>query len=174
VGSRRTRIWWFAPLLVGALAVVPALANASTEARGWSCTGTERVLFDNTNAALVGNGGRRPAFNTGGKAYCVISVQTFHWNHGKGAAATGFVGLTGTSTALGGPGSIGFWKAKDSSGQGGAPNAIWRVSLPRDPPVVIRGTYSCTDSAAATWSQNQASAGLGFCVVVVTPAVVTR
>jgi hypothetical protein len=164
----------FAPLLAGALAVVPALGNANAEARNWTCTGTERVLFDNTNAALVGNGGRRPAFSTGGKAYCLTYVQTYHWNNGKGASKPGFVGLTGTSTALGGPGSVGFWKATGSSRQGGAPNAIWRVGLTRDPPVVIRGTYSCTDSAAATWSQNQASAGLGFCVVGGTPAVVTR
>jgi hypothetical protein len=174
LGSRRTRIWWFAPFLVGAVAAVPAPGNANAEARNWACTGTERVLFDNRNAALVGNGGRRPTFNTGGKAYCVTYVQTYHWNNGKGAVAAGFVGLIGTSTALDGLGSIGFWKATGSVRQGGAPNAIWRVRLPRDPPVVIRGTYSCSDSAAATWSQNQASAGLGFCVVVGVPAVITR
>jgi hypothetical protein len=171
LGSRRTPIRWFAPLLVGALAALPALANADAE-RNWACTGAERVLFDNTNAALVGNGGRRPRFDTGGKAYCVTYVQTYHWNNGEGARATGFVGLIGTSTALGGLGPIGFWKA--TGRPGGAPNAIWRVSLSGEPPLVIRGTYSCSDSAAATWSQNQASAGLGFCVVVGRPAVVTR
>jgi hypothetical protein len=174
LGSRRTRIWWFTPLLVGALAVAPALAKAGAKARAWTCTGSERVLFDNTNAALAGSGGRRPTFSTGGKAYCLTYVQTYHWNHGKGAGTAGFVGLTGAGTALGGPGPIGFWKATGSSGRGGAPNAIWRVSLPRDPPVVIRGTYSCSDSASATWSQNQASAGLGFCVVGGVRAVIAR
>ena len=153
---------------------MPALANANAEARNWACIGTERVLFDNTNAALVGNGGRRPTFNTGGKPYCVTYVQTYHWNNGKGAVAAGFVGLIGTSTALGGLGSMGFWKATGSASRGGAPNAVWRVTLSRHPPLVIRGTYSCSDSAAATWSQNQASAGLGFCVVGGVPAVVIR
>ena len=150
---------------------MPALANANAEVRKWACTGRERVLFDNTNAALVGNGGRRPTFNTGGKAYCLTYVQTYHWNNGDGAAAAGFVGLIGTRTALGGPGPIGFWKTTASIGQGGIPNAIWRASLPKETPVVIRGTYSCSDSLPGTWSQNQASAGLGFCVVAGTPAV---
>lgn len=150
--------------------MLPALANADAKARRWQCTGVERVLFDNTNAALVGNGGQRPTFNTGGKTYCLTSVQTYHWNNGKGAAA-GYVGLTAGSLALGGPGPVGFWKATGSTGTGGVPNAIWRVSVPRETPVLIRGTYSCSDSSAGTWSQNQASAGLGFCVVAGTPAV---
>jgi hypothetical protein len=171
VGSGRTRIGWLAPLLVGALALLPALAKADAAARTWACTGLERVLFDNTNAALVGTGGRRPTFNTGGKAYCVTAVETYHWNNGKGTTATGFVGLTGTSTAIGGLGPVGFWKAYGLEGPSAPPNAIWRVSVPRETPVVIRGTYSCSDSAPATWSQNQASAGLGFCVVVGIPAV---
>jgi hypothetical protein len=135
------------------------------------CSGTERVLFDNSNAALAGNGGQRPTFTTLGKAYCLTSVQTYHWNNGKGATSPGFVGLTAAGTSLGGPGPIGFWKAAGSTGQGGAPNAIWRVTVPRSTPIVIRGTYSCSDSLPGTWSQNQASAGLGFCVVAGTPAV---
>ena len=159
------------PLLFVALAVLPALASADGKARRWACTGAERVLFDNTNAALVGNGGQRPTFNTLGKTFCVTSVQTYHWNNGKGAAAPGFVGLTATSASLGGPGPVGFWKATASSAGEGVPNAIWRVTLPRETPLVIRGTYSCSDSAPGTWSQNQASAGLGFCVVVGMPAV---
>ena len=150
---------------------MPALAEANAAARTWACTGLERVLFDNTNVALVGNGGRRPAFNTGGKAYCVTAVQTYHWNNGKGTAAAGFVGLTGTASALGGPGPVGFWKAYGPGAPSAPPNAIWRVTLSRDAPVVIRGTYSCSDSAPGTWSQNQASAGLGFCVVAGTPAI---
>ena len=130
-----------------------------------------RDSFANTNAALVGNGGRRPAFNTGGKAYCVTAVQTYHWNNGKGTVAAGFVGLTGTGSALGGPGPVGFWKAYGPGAPSAPPNTIWRVTLSRDAPVVIRGTYSCSDSAPGTWSQNQASAGLGFCVVAGTPAI---
>jgi hypothetical protein len=171
LGSSRTTIGWLAPLLLGALAVLPALANADAKARRWECARAERVLFDNTNVALVGNGGRRPTFNTAGKAYCLMSVRTYHWNNGKGAAAAGYVGLTASGLSLGGPGPVGFWKAAGSTGVGGVPNAIWRVSLPRETPIVIRGTYSCSDSSAGTWSQNQASAGLGFCVVDGSPAL---
>jgi hypothetical protein len=151
--------------------VLPAVANADATAHKWVCTGVERVLFDNTNAALVGNGGQRPTFNTAGRTYCLTSVQTYHWNNGKGAPASGYVGLTAAAPSLGGPGPVGFWKAAGSTGAGGVPNAIWRVSLSRETPIVIRGTYSCSDSSAGTWSQNQASAGLGFCVVAGSPAV---
>ena len=168
-------MWWSAPLVAAALMVTPALATGHAGARKWACSGIERVIFDNTNVALVGNGGRRPTFGTAGKAYCVTSIQTYHWNNGRGAgAAGGFVGLSAWGTALGGPGPVGWWKTTSASGQEGAPNANWRAYLPRLPPVVIRGTYSCNDSAPGTWSQNQASAGLGFCTVAGIPAVLTR
>jgi len=168
-------IWWFSPLLAAGLVAAPGLAAGHSKGRKWVCTGAERVIFDNTNVGLVGNGGRRPSFSTGGKAYCVTYIQTYHWNNGKGAGlATGFVGLTGTATALGGAGSVGSWKVTASSGQDNAPNVNWRANLPHSPPVVIRGTYTCNDSAPGTWSQNQASAGFGFCIVGATPAVLSR
>jgi len=163
---------WVSPLVVAASVVAPALATAHAKSPHWTCVGAERVIFDNTNVALVGNGGRRPVFSTVGRPYCVTYIQTYHWNNGKGAGlAAGFVGLSALGSALGGPGSVGSWKATASSGQGGAPNADWRANIPHNPPVVIRGSYTCNDSAPGTWSQNQASAGLGFCVVAGMPAV---
>lgn len=174
--SRRNRIVVAAAVLsfAGTL-VVPAPAASYAKVRHWVCTGSEREIFDDTNVGLVGNGGQRPIFNTGGKAYCVSYIQTYHWNNGRGPGlATGFVGLSAVGSALGGPGSIGSWKVTASNGQAGAPNVNWRANLPHSPPVVIRGSYTCNDSAPGTWSQNQASAGFGFCIVGGTPAVLGK
>jgi PKD repeat protein len=41
----------------------------------------------------------------------------------------------------------------------------WQVTFSTAKPVVLDGTYSCKDSSPATWSQNQASGGKGFCIV---------
>jgi PKD repeat protein len=41
-------------------------------------------------------------------------------------------------------------------------------------PVVINGSYTCSDSDPTTWSQNQASGGAGFCKVYVTKAVPSK
>ena len=174
--ARRHRILGsLAVLGLGGVIAVPGLAAGHAKSRHWTCTGGERTIFDNTNVGLVGNGGTRPSFSTGGKAYCVTYIQTYHWNNGKGAGlATGFVGLTATGSSVGGPGSIGSWKVTASSGQGGAPNVNWRATLPHTPPVVIKGSYTCNDSAPGTWSQNQASAGFGFCIVGGTPAVLAK
>jgi hypothetical protein len=164
-----------AVLGLGGAIVVPALGASHAKVRHWACTGAERTIFDNTNVGLVGNGGTRPTFSTAGKAYCVTYIRTYHWNNGKGAGgATGFVGLSATGSSLGGPGSVGSWKVTASSGQDDAPNVNWRANVPHTPPVVIRGSYTCNDSAPGTWSQNQASAGFGFCIVGGTPAVLSR
>ena len=172
--SRRISIIsWVSPLLAAVAA--PAFATGQASLPHWTCAGSERVIFDDTNVGLVGSGGRRPTFSTAGKAYCVTYIQTYHWNNGKGAGtATGLLGLSALGTALGGPGSIGSWRVSASSGQAGAPSLNWRATLPRNPPVVIRGSYTCNDSEPGTWSQNQASAGLGFCIVGGMPAVLTR
>lgn len=118
------------------------------------------------------NGGARPTFSTGGKAYCVTYIQTYHWNDGKGPGiATGFVGLSGKPGSLGGPGSLGSWPVTATNGQNNAPNVNWRANVPHQPPVVINGAYTRNDSAPGTWSQNKMSGGLGFCTVGGTPAV---
>ena len=130
-----------------------------------TCTGQQFKLFDNSNGFGVQNGGKPPTFSTKGKSYCVVSITTYHWNNGKGQTP-GWLGLTGSST-------VGPSRASGSAGQGGAPNVNWTLNIPQSKPAIINGTYSCTDNAPATWSQNQQTGGKGFCIVYVTNAVTT-
>ena len=129
----------------------------------YTCTGNQIKLFDNSNGGGVLNGAKPPSFTTNGKAYCVVSITTYHWNNGKGAKP-GSLGLSGTST-------VGPYSATGSAGQGGAPNVNWSVNVPQTKPVVINGAYSCTDTDPATWSQNPQTHGTGFCTVYVKSAV---
>src|SRR5262249_50512655 len=105
--------------------------------------------------------GKPPSFSTKGKAYCLASIVTYHWHGGKGAKP-GTLGLAGSSP-------VGPYKAAGSAGQGGAPNVNWVAVPPAGKQVVINGTYTCTDSDHATWSQNQATGGKGFCKVFGVP-----
>jgi PKD repeat protein len=129
----------------------------------YACTGSQIKLFDNSNGGGVLNGGKPPTFTTKGKAYCLVSITTYHWNNAKGKAP-GTIGLAGSSTA-------GPFAAKGSSGQGGAPNVNWTVNVSTSTPVILNGTYTCQDSDPATWSQDPQTGGKGFCIVYVTNAV---
>ena len=138
-------------------------------AAGYSCSGAQVTLFNNTNPAGVLNGGTSPEFSTNGAAYCVTRIQTYHWNNGLGAHP-GSLGLTRVSGS-GGVSQIGPDNAQSSSGQGNAPNVNWFVDVGTTHPAVINGTYRCVDSQPATWSQNGQSQGAGFCIVYAVPAV---
>lgn len=132
---------------------------------GYQCVGNQKALFDNSNGNLVANGATGgPKVSTSGKTYCLVSMRTYHWNDGKGAAP-GRIGL------LGGAGDVGPFPAQGTSGQGGAQNVNW-IYVP-DPPAkqLLNGDYTCYDSDRTTWSQNDASGRLGFCVVFVQDAV---
>jgi len=151
----------------------------------YRCTGSEMVIFDNSNGDLVENGGTPPTFSTRGRAYCVTYIQTYHWDFGANPGPAGQVGLKARAGSVGGgstggPGWVGSWQATGTPGQAttqypaGVPNVNWRANLPHQPPVVIDGSYSCRDSAPGTWSQNRGSGGLGFCIVGATRAVRVR
>jgi PKD repeat protein len=129
----------------------------------YSCTGSQIKLFDNSNGGGVLNAAKPPSFSTKGRAYCLVSLTTYHWNNGQGKAP-GTIGLTGSSTA-------GPFKATGSAGQGGVPNVNWTVNVPTAKPVVINGSYTCQDSDPASWSQNPQTGGKGFCIVYVENAV---
>jgi len=131
----------------------------------YACTGSQIKLFDNSNGGGVLNGGKPPTFSTNGKAYCLVSITTYHWNNAMGKAP-GTIGLTGSSTA-------GPFAAKGSSGQGSAPNVNWTVNVSTSTPVILNGAYTCQDSDPASWSQNPQTGGKGFCIVYVTNAVKT-
>ncbi|MHB8650484.1 MAG: Ig-like domain-containing protein [Gaiellaceae bacterium] len=124
------------------------------------CKGQPVTLLDDTNTAPVDDGGTPPTFSTHGKSYCLNYIQTYHWNGGRGVPP-GTLGLKGG----GGAASVRPFKAKASPGQNNAPNVNWYVYPSQTPPTIIDGTYSCTDSGAATWSSNKESGGRGFCIV---------
>lgn len=149
---------------VGAALLVVASASSATQASGASstCSGAPVKLFDNSNGGGVLNGGKPPSFTTKGKSYCLTSIVTYHWNNGRGKAP-GTVGLSSSTMSASAT-------AKGSAGQGGAPNVNWTGTFATTKPVVIDGTYSCVDSDPATWSQNPASGGKGFCIVYGVPA----
>jgi hypothetical protein len=153
-------------------------ATTTAAAAGWTCdfgthsSSDRKVLFDDSNAGAVENGGKPASFDTGGKVYCVGYVQTYHWNDGKGAAPG-----TITLARTGGPDAAGLQlaptivvPAKGSPGTNNVPNANWYAYYDATP-AFIDGTYACSDSSPTTWSSNQESKGDGFCRVEVYRAV---
>ncbi|MFI5034797.1 MAG: PKD domain-containing protein [Acidimicrobiales bacterium] len=140
--------------------------TGSTSTGGsYQCQGNTLKLFDNSNGGGVLGGGHSPSFTTKGLPYCVVQLITYHWNNGHGSKP-GMIGLSS------GGSSVGTWRASGSSGQGGAPNVNWTANVPTTPrPVVINGTYGCTDTNAPTWSQDAQTHGAGFCQVYVKKAV---
>jgi hypothetical protein len=155
----------FAAAAGAALLVAASATPAGQVSRASAtCSGAQVKLFDNTNSGGVTNGGKPPSFSTNGKEYCLARIVTYHWNNGLGKSP-------GT-VALGGGGGAGPFNATGSSGQGGARNVNWTVSVSTTTkPVVIDGTYSCVDSDPKTWSQNAASGGKGFCIVYGVPTL---
>jgi hypothetical protein len=170
-------------LLVAALALLAAggavathtavpskIAPAIPGTTPYRCIGSSFTLFDSSNTQGVQNGGKPAVFSTKGKAYCVAQIVTYHWNNGQGATP-GSIGLRVLAGRGGKAMTLGPLSATWSPGQGGAPNVNWTATA--GVPLVINGSYSCQDSDPATWSQNQASGGRGFCTVSVTKAVPT-
>jgi hypothetical protein len=133
----------------------------------YTCSGSQRKIFDNWNGDPVAGNGTPPSFSTGGKVYCVVAMATYHWNGGKGAPE-GTIGLESAGSSAR---TLGPWQAHDDGY--GSPNVNWVATPASGQPVVINGDYSCSDSDRATWSQNGASGGNGFCWVLVTDAVRT-
>jgi hypothetical protein len=152
-------------LVAAGVAAGAGAVEAHTQAAPkYICDGPEGTLFNNTNGGLVGGGGASPTFSTNGKTFCVTYIEHYHWNDGKGARG----GAVGLKRAGGGaaqlPAQI-VSKAKTSSGTNNAPNVNWYAYVPRSPQRLINGTYSCTDSDTASWSQDGDSGGDGFCIV---------
>src|SRR5262249_23712546 len=136
--------------------LVAASASPAPQASA-PCPGSAVKIFDNSNGGGVLNGGKPPTFDTKGKSYCLTQIVTYHWNCGHGKKP-GSVGLTGANMSASAT-------ARGSAGQGGAPNVNWTGTFVNPKPVYINGTYQCTDSDPATWSQNPQSGGKGFCQV---------
>jgi len=170
----RRRATWVAVFVlavaIGAIATI-MLRGGTPKANGaathdfadYVCHGAQVPLFDNVNAQAVSNGGSTPSFSTHGTAYCLLYIQTYHWNKGKGSPP-GTVGLVRLSGPAALPKYITTLPAKGSSSQS-VPNVNWGASVPITKPVIIDGTYACADSDPSTWSSDTASDGKGFCIV---------
>lgn len=148
----------------------PSNKGNSGSVAGYVCHGHEATLFDNINAQAVSNGASRPTFSTQGKAYCLMYVQTYHWNKGAGSAP-GTIGLVRVNGPGALPSYIGALPAKTTPGSNGVANVNWYANISLAKPVILDGTYSCVDSDPATWSSNSASGGAGFCLVEASLAV---
>jgi hypothetical protein len=143
---------------VAAAAAMAHLSGESRPAAQYQCIGNPIELFNNWNTAAVSNGGTEPSFSTGGQAYCLISISTYHYN-GNSGGTPGTIGLQSEA------GTLGPFVASGSQS-----NEDWTVTLSSSEPAIINGTYACDDSDPSTWSQNSESAGQGFCRVWVEQA----
>ncbi len=151
---------------VGGVAVLDA--NPLLAAAKYTCHGPQVSLFKNYNSGAVSNGGKSPGFTTHGKPYCLVWIQTYHWNNGQGATP-GTLGLTGSLTNPVSPNKVAPRKATNVP-SGSVKNAGWIRNFNTSKPVIIDGHYACQDSSPSTWSQNAQSHGKGFCAVEVMAA----
>jgi hypothetical protein len=142
---------------------------ASSSTPLYQCVGAQMDIT-NSNGDQVFNGGTQPTLSTSGQTYCLLSVNTYHWNFGNGQTP-------GTIALSGADGELGPFTATGTPGQAtqqypeGVPNANWTATpASSSQPVIINGTYTCEDSDPATWSQNVASRGEGFCTLIVQDA----
>ena len=125
-----------------------------------SCGGSVTDVFNNWDRGGVTNGGTPPTFSTpGAGAYCVVEIDTYHWNNGTGATP-GRIQIKDSAGSL-----VVDAPAFGSPGANNAPNENWYVQFASGSQPVIQGTYSCDDSDHATWSYDAAVSTFGFCRV---------
>ena len=112
------------------------------------------MFFYNGNIGTVLNGPpTSPTVFTLATEKTLTSLQTYHWNVGKGALP-GTLSLSNSNGTVYGP-----WQAVGLPGQGGVPNAYWKAT----PNILLAaGTYTIIDSDPGTWSQNAGSLGKGI------------
>jgi hypothetical protein len=114
---------------------------------------TPKLLFEIGNVGGVDNNPDKGSKFDLDSAHVVTLVQTYHWNHGRGAPP-GTIALRCRDGKTHGP-----WPATGSPGQGGVANAYWTV---RPGVTVAAGTCSVVDSDPTTWAHNSASGSRGF------------
>lgn len=118
---------------------------------------TPFTALDNFNGGGVVNNPSAATTFTVAYSCLITTIQTYHWNNGRGAA-TGTIKLIHSNGTVYGP-----WTATGIAGSGGVANAFWNVT----PNTVIpAGTYTVVDSDKATWSCNAQSLNKGFAKVL--------
>jgi hypothetical protein len=116
------------------------------------------------NAGGVTNGPKVPTTFTFTEPVRLVWLQTYHWNHARGATP-GRIGVRHEDGTVYGP-----WQSRGLPGQGGVPNAYWRAEAG----VVLKpGTYTVTDSDPATWATNAKAGNKGFADLEVVPVAAT-
>ncbi len=108
------------------------------------------------NPSAVRNGPSVPVVVTTPKPILVRTIQTYHWNGGRGSSP-GTIAIHGPNGRVYGP-----WPAEglaNLSGKGGPPSLYWRVM----PDLVLpAGKYRIIDSDAGTWATNGQAGNRGF------------
>ena len=108
------------------------------------------------NKGAVRNGPTKPTTIKLPSPIVVWSIQTYHWNNGRGQRP-GTIAIQSADGTTFGP-----WPATGKPGQGGVRNAYWFV----EPGVVLpAGTYVLIDSSPKTWATNAAAGNRGFVVM---------
>ena len=108
------------------------------------------------NKGAVRNGPTKPVIIKPPEPIFVQSIQTYHWNNGRGQKP-GTISIRSATGDTYGP-----WQAIGKPGQGGVRNAYWYV----DPGIVLPvGTYELVDSSPRTWATNDAAGNKGFVVI---------
>jgi hypothetical protein len=144
-----------------AVALVLALGFAAPAAFAQSGGGQmEKVLFDNTNKAIVQNGPSAATIFRVEGAQVITYIMTYHYNN--------YGALPGSILLINGDGTIyGPWQASGKTGQAGVANAVWEAY----PEVEVKaGTYMIIDSDFRTWSTNTGSGNRGHAIVKGRPA----
>lgn len=127
--------------------------SGSTDGGSGGSDGSNEIELANTrNIASVVNGPTAFAKFTLKKKTVITKINTYHWNNGNGTPSPGQIGIR----------LQGSWQAKGLPGMYDTPNAEWWVY----PNITLApGTYTITDSDAATWSHNDGSNGVGHFAV---------
>ena len=108
------------------------------------------------NKGAVRNGPTKPVVINTLEPIFIRSIQTYHWNNGRGQKPA-TVSIRSATGEVFGP-----WQAVGKPGQGGVRNAYWRV----EPGVVLpAGKYELIDSSPKTWATNDAAGNKGFVVI---------
>jgi len=109
--------------------------------------------IENGNIYAVINGPRLPAEFKLEDRWLIGSFYTYHWNNAKGRTP-GKISFKHESGKVAGP-----WQAKGKPGQGGVPNAYWKVDTFG---ILPPGNYTVIDSDPSTWSTNAGNGFRGF------------
>ncbi|MHC1687263.1 MAG: hypothetical protein AB9879_06090 [Methanothrix sp.] len=112
------------------------------------------MISSNWNEGAVQNGPQYPTTFTFEKPFHLLSLETYHWNDGRGVSQAGSMIMMDEAGREYGP-----WQAVGSDGSGGVANAVWTSTLDEFFPA---GTYAVYDSDPDTWSHNSESGYRGF------------